>query len=180
MLCCLARPRAGHPTCLLHPAATPPACSAPSGSLLQGCKVLARRPGPSVSPRALPESMRPRRDASAASAHEISILFSCSCSCVSGSWGVSTSPSPRGMTFCRLWGQQGLQCPGLPLVVGCSGVLGKGRMQVVGAAASPGLGNEGFYPFHLLLLLLHLFGAERRVGLQLDVPLGDEDFVRRG
>lgn len=58
---------------------------------------------------ALPDSMRPRRDASAARAHEISILFSCSCSCVSGSWGASTSPSPRGMTFCRLQGQRWLR-----------------------------------------------------------------------
>lgn len=52
--------------------------------------------------RVLPESMRPRREASAAKAQEISIRFSCSCSWVSESWGMSTSPSLRGTTFCML------------------------------------------------------------------------------
>lgn len=44
----------------------------------------------------------------------------------------------------------------------------------------PGLGKERLDPLHLLLLLLQLLGAQGGIGLQVNVPFGDEHFVGRG
>lgn len=56
---------------------------------------------------------------------------------------------------------------------------GRRRQRLTGGLL-PGLGNERLDPLHLLLLLLQLLWAQGRAGLQVNVPLRDEDFVRGG
>lgn len=62
----------------------------------------------------------------------------------------------------------------------CPGCQGGWRRQRLTGGLLPGLGNERLDPLHLLLLLLQLLRAQGRVGLQVNVPLRDEDFVRGG
>lgn len=66
------------------------------------------------------------------------------------------------------------------LVPSMSWVPGWAEKVEVTRGLLPGLGNERLDPLHLLLLLLQLLWAQGHVGLQVNVPLGDEDFVRGG
>lgn len=62
-----------------------------------------------------------------------------------------------------------------------SGVLGaRGSEVEVPPGLLPGLGNECLDPLYLLLLFLQLLRAQGSVRLQVNVPLGDEDFVWGG
>lgn len=55
-----------------------------------------------------------------------------------------------------------------------------GRRKTALACIAPGFGNESFYPFHFLLLLLHFLRTQWGIRFQLDVPFWYKNFVWSG